>query len=209
MFEPARPRPEVVEPEELLTRFWEQVDTRYPGALHCSTYLRSASSPHYSIKAHILDDDALHRTKAKHEVKLSYTLNLVARRRLTVSAMLLLLISRTWLSLISATTSWCWASVILLLVLRLSLRRAIILARSAISLVGGVLATSRSAILTTGSTKLTWRSAHRCAAHVLLLIFGVVARVDGAEDELQHPEVRSKVDRRLCAGHLGGLILVV
>jgi hypothetical protein len=42
-----------------------------------------------------------------------------------------------------------------------------------------------------------------------LLILGVVAGVDSAEDELEDPEIRSEVDGRVGTGHLGGLVLVV
>jgi hypothetical protein len=51
-----------------------------------------------------------------------------------------------------------------------------------------------------------WRTAGR---HMRLLVLGVVAGIDGAEDELDHPEVRSEIDGWDSSSHLGGLILVV
>lgn len=82
----------------------------------------------------------------------------------------------------------------------------------------------RTAILTRWRSRgrgavLAWRRAAVAAVlrrrhagarrHVGLLIFGVIARVDGAEDELDHPEIRGEIDRRLGAGHLCGFVLVV
>lgn len=42
-----------------------------------------------------------------------------------------------------------------------------------------------------------------------LLVLGVVAGVDGAENELDHPEVGCQIDRRVSPCHLGGFVLVV
>jgi hypothetical protein len=42
-----------------------------------------------------------------------------------------------------------------------------------------------------------------------LFVLGVVAGVNGTEDELQDPEIRGEVDRRVGASHLCGLVLVV
>lgn len=87
-----------------------------------------------------------------------------------------------------------------------------------------VLAGRRTTILTWWRTRgrsavLAWRRAAVAAVlrrrhagaqrHVGLLVFGVVARVDGAEDELDHPEIRGEIDRWLGAGHLCGFVLVV
>jgi hypothetical protein len=47
------------------------------------------------------------------------------------------------------------------------------------------------------------------AAGVSLLVLSVVRRVDGTKDELQDPKIGSEVDRRVGAGHLGGLVLEV
>jgi hypothetical protein len=61
-----------------------------------------------------------------------------------------------------------------------------------------------------------WRSAvtavpTRCRAstHVLLLVLGVVAGVDGAEDEFDHPEIWSEVDWGVGFGHFGRFVLVI
>lgn len=42
-----------------------------------------------------------------------------------------------------------------------------------------------------------------------LLILSVVAGVNGAEDELENPEIRSEVDGRVGTSHLRGLVLIV
>ena len=42
-----------------------------------------------------------------------------------------------------------------------------------------------------------------------LLILSVVAGVNGAEDELEDPEIRSEVDGRVSTSHLRGLVLIV
>ena len=47
------------------------------------------------------------------------------------------------------------------------------------------------------------------AGHVPLLVLGVVAGVDGAEDEFDHPEVGGEVDGGHGAGHFGGFVFVV
>lgn len=66
----------------------------------------------------------------------------------------------------------------------------------------------------TAVASLLWRRAAvtalgRGSAGVSLLVLGVVRRVDGAEDELQDPEVGGEVDRWVGTSHLGGLVLEV
>ena len=59
----------------------------------------------------------------------------------------------------------------------------------------------RSAMRSAISGLLSWRTWLRAACHAALLIFGVVAWIDGAKDEFDHPEVRREVHRRLGFGH--------
>jgi hypothetical protein len=47
------------------------------------------------------------------------------------------------------------------------------------------------------------------AAGVSLLVLSVVRRVDGTKNELQDPKIGGKVDGRVGASHLGGLVLEV
>lgn len=123
---------------------------------------------------------------------------------LPISALLLRWVPRTLRTGVTTTTSWR-RILLLLAIRRLAHRRTVSLRRSAITLIwrSAVALTWRSAVLASR------RHAARCAAHVLLLVLGVVARVNGAENELEHPEIRSEIDRRLCAGHLGRLIFIV
>ena len=50
---------------------------------------------------------------------------------------------------------------------------------------------------------------HGSAAHRHLLVLGVVAGVDGAEDQFDHPEVWGEIDWRLGLSHLCRLVLVI
>ena len=63
-------------------------------------------------------------------------------------------------------------------------------------------------LLTTVTTLLTKLARARNLGGALLVL-GVVAGVDSAEDELEDPEIWSEVDGRVGTGHLGGLVLVV
>jgi hypothetical protein len=47
------------------------------------------------------------------------------------------------------------------------------------------------------------------AAGISLLVLGVVRRVDGTKNKLEDPKIGGKVDRRVGASHLGGLVLEV
>ena len=63
-------------------------------------------------------------------------------------------------------------------------------------------------LLTTVTTLLT-KLARAGNLSGALLVLGVVAGVDGTENELENPEIRGEVDRWVGTSHLGRLILVV
>lgn len=129
-----------------------------------------------------------------------------AWRWLTVATLRLLRIARTLLTWIATTTARWWSAVLRLLsIWRLTWRRRSIALRwRTITL------TWRSSVLASWwRAILTWRGSSGRATHVLLLVLCVVARIDCAEDELEHPKIRSEINRRLGTGHLGGFVLVV
>ena len=53
-----------------------------------------------------------------------------------------------------------------------------------------------------------WWTAHAWL-HMRLLVLGVVAGVDGAENELDHPEVGCQIDGRVSPCHFGRFVLII
>jgi hypothetical protein len=72
-----------------------------------------------------------------------------------------------------------------------------------------LLLTTITALLLTVALLLLTELARAGYLRRALFVLGVVAGINGSEDELQDPEIRGEVDGRVGASHLGGLVLVV
>jgi hypothetical protein len=53
------------------------------------------------------------------------------------------------------------------------------------------------------------RGSRRQTGLTSLLVLRVVTWVNGAKNELDHPKIRSEINRRVRAGHLGGFVLII
>lgn len=107
-----------------------------------------------------------------------------------------------------STLSWRRTTVALLRLTILALRRLTILTLrwlTILALRSAVLAlrTAVAASLRTG-----WHLTST-AAHLTLLVLGVVRWVDRTEDQFDHPQVRREIDRWVGLSHLSRFVLVV